>query len=113
MALRKKSRRKVFFNKIQDGQRITFNSEELELRSPICPKEATYPGHMLIRFWCDSDITFSCGLHKNLVTALYFSIINVLCGADGDASFAPQANLVLCEVTDEYGDDLICFPLTE
>ena len=35
---------------------------------------------MLIRFWCDSDITFSCGLHKNLVTALYFSIINVLCG---------------------------------
>ena len=51
---------------------------------------------MLIRFWCDSDITFSCGLHKNLMTALYFSIINVLCGAGGDASFAPQANLVLC-----------------
>ena len=51
--------------------------------------------YMLIRFWCDSDITFSCGLHKNLVTALYFSIINVLCGAGGDASFAPQANLVI------------------
>ena len=50
---------------------------------------------MLIRFWCDSDITFSRGLHKNLVTVLYFSIINVLCGAGGDASFAPQANLVL------------------
>ena len=49
---------------------------------------------MLIRFRCDSDITFSCRLHKNLVTALYFSIINVLCGAGGDASFAPQANLV-------------------
>ena len=49
---------------------------------------------MLIRFWCDSDITFSCGLHTHLVTALYFSIINVLCGAGGDASFAPQANLV-------------------
>ena len=49
---------------------------------------------MLIRFWCDSDITFSRGLHKNLVTVLYFSIINVLCGAGGDASFAPQANLV-------------------
>ena len=50
---------------------------------------------MLIRFWCDSDITFSRGLHKNLVTVLYFSIINVLCGAGGDASFAPQANLVV------------------
>ena len=49
---------------------------------------------MLIRFWCDSDITFSRGLHKNLMTALYFSIINVLCGAGGDASFALQANLV-------------------
>ena len=60
----------------------------------ICSKEATYPGHMLIRFWCDSDITFSRGLCKNLVTVLYFSIINVLCGAGGDASFAPQANLV-------------------
>ena len=52
---------------------------------------------MLIRFWCDSDLTFSRGLHKNLVTVLYFSIINVLCGAGGDASFAPQANLVLTE----------------
>ena len=51
---------------------------------------------MLIRFWCDSEITFSLGLHKNLVTVLYFSIINVLCGAGGDASFAPQANLVVC-----------------
>ena len=49
---------------------------------------------MLIRFWCDCDITFSRGLHKNLMTVLYFSIINVLCGAGGDASFAPQANLV-------------------
>ena len=49
---------------------------------------------MLIRFWCDSEITFSRGLHKNLATVLYFSIINVLCGAGGDASFAPQANLV-------------------
>ena len=54
---------------------------------------------MLIRFWCNSDITFLRGLHKNLVTVLYFSIINVvwllnLCGAGGDASFAPQANLV-------------------
>ena len=48
---------------------------------------------MLIRFWCDSEITFSRGLHENLVTVLYFSIINVLCGAGGDASFAPQANL--------------------
>ena len=51
---------------------------------------------MLIRIWCDSNITFSHGLHKNLVTVLYFSIINVLCGAGGDASFAPQANLVMC-----------------
>ena len=55
---------------------------------------------MLIRFWCDSDITFSRGLHKYLVTVLYFSIFNVLCGAGGDASFAPQANLVLFVVTE-------------
>ena len=27
------------------------------------------------------------------MTVLYFSIINVLCGAGGDASFAPQAYL--------------------
>ena len=32
---------------------------------------ATYPGHMLIRFWCDSQITFSRGLHKNLVTTVF------------------------------------------
>ena len=57
---------------------------------------------MLIRFWCDSDITFSRGLHKNLVTVLYFSIINVLCGAGGDASVAPQANLVSCQVGSAY-----------
>ena len=66
--------------------------------SPICSKEATYPGHMLIRFWCDSDITFSRGLHENLVTVLYFSRINVLCGVGGDASFAPQANLVYSSI---------------
>ena len=34
--------------------------------------------YMLITFWCDSDMTFSRGLHKKLVTVLYFSIINVL-----------------------------------
>ena len=50
---------------------------------------------MVIRFWCNSEITFSRGLHKNLVTELYFSIIFVLSGASGDASFAPQANLVI------------------
>ena len=49
---------------------------------------------MLIRFWCDSDITFSGGLLKNLVPILYFSIINVLCEAGGDTGFVPQANLV-------------------
>ena len=53
------------------------------------------PCHMLIRFWCDSDITFSRGLDENLVTVLYFSIINVLCGTARDASFYPQENLVL------------------
>ena len=52
---------------------------------------------MLIRFKCDSAITFSRGLHKNLVTVLYFTIINVLCVAGGDASFAPQANLVIID----------------
>ena len=64
----------------------------------ICSKEATYSGHMLITFWCDSDITYWRGLHEKLVTVLYFSIINEfwllnLCGAGGDASFAPQAYL--------------------
>ena len=29
------------------------------------------------------------------MTVVYFSIINVLCGAGEDASFAPQANLVM------------------
>ena len=48
--------------------------------TPICSKEATYPGHMLIRFWCDSDITFSGGLNKNLETVLYFSIIKYYLG---------------------------------
>ena len=57
-------------------------------------KQLTLAIIMLIGFWCDSDITLLCGLHKPLVTVLYFSIINVLCGAGGDASFAPQANLV-------------------
>ena len=74
--------------------------------SPICSKKATYPGHMLIILRCDSDITFSCGLHKNLVTVLYFSIINVLCVAGGDASFAPQANL-------NFNMVLIRLPLTD
>ena len=55
---------------------------------------------MLIRFRCDSDIIFSRGLHKNLVTVLYFSIINVLCGAGGDASFTLQANLLLFDEDD-------------
>ena len=74
--------------------------------SPNCFKEATYPGHMLIRFWCDSEITFLHGLHKNLVTVLYFSIINVLCGAGGDASFAPQANLFVLDLLDNsYHED--------
>ena len=84
-----------FVNKIQDGRRITCYSEDLELLYRFGPrKQFTLAIIMLIRFWCDSDITFSCGLHKNLVTVLYFSIINVLFGAGGDASFAPQANLV-------------------
>ena len=51
---------------------------------------------MLIRFCCNSDITFSRGLHKNLVTTVFlYTLINVLCGAGGDASFAPQANLII------------------
>ena len=33
--------------------------------SPICSEETTYPEHMLITIWCDSDITFLRGLHKN------------------------------------------------
>ena len=48
--------------------------------SPICSKEATYPGHMLIRFSCDSAVTFLRGLHKKNgdSTVPYFSIINVI-----------------------------------
>ena len=53
---------------------------------------------MLIRFWCDSDITFYVVYIKKIVTVLYFSIIVFrllyLCGAGGDASFASQADLV-------------------
>ena len=66
---------------------------------------------MLIIFWCDSDITFLRGLHKKFVTVLLFSIINVfwllnLRGAGGDASFAPQANLVkACFCTGSYASD--------
>ena len=58
------------------------------------------PGHMLIRFWFDSGvITFFTWLYQKLVTVLYFSIIDIfwlrnLCEAVGDASVAPQANLV-------------------
>ena len=68
VALRKKSGELFFFSflqQIQDGRRFTCYSEEL-----------------------DSDITFSGGLHGNLEAVLYFSIINVLCGAGGDANFA-------------------------
>ena len=64
---------------------------------------------MLIRFWCDSEITFSRGLHKNLVTVLYFSIINVLCGVGGDASFAPQANLFIIS----FCSNVICILLQQ
>ena len=77
--------------KMADESHVTLKSLPA---SHICSKEATYPGHMLIRFWCDSDIIFLRGLHINFVTVLYFSIINVLCGVGGDPSFAPQANLV-------------------
>ena len=40
--------------------------------SQICSKEATYPGHMLISFWCDSDITFLRGLHKKISDSTVF-----------------------------------------
>ena len=84
----KKVRRIVFlFSFFQQNSRWSTNHMVLWrawTASPICSKEATYPGHMLIRFWCDSDIKFSRGLHKNSVTVLYFSIINVLCGAGGE-----------------------------
>ena len=39
--------------------------------SPICSKEATYPGHM-IRFWCDSEITFLRGLHEEIGDSIAF-----------------------------------------
>ena len=35
-------------------------------------KEATYPGHMLITFWCDSDIIFSRGLHRKIGDSTVF-----------------------------------------
>ena len=55
---------------------------------------------MLIRFWCDSDITFLHGLHTKLVPVLFFSIFNVflllnLSVAGGDTSFASQENLII------------------
>ena len=56
------------------------------------------------KFWCDSDITLLHGLHKKIMTVLYFSIIIVfwllnLCGVGGDARFAPHAYLVCSLVT--------------
>ena len=77
---------------------ITCYFQEVELLHRFVP--GTLPEHMSITFWCDSDITFLRGLHKKMVTVLYFSIIDVfwlinLCGEGGDASFAPQANLVI------------------
>ena len=61
--------------------------------SLISSKEATYPGRMLITFWCDSDITFLRGLYLKKCDSTVF-LCNVLwllnlCGAGGDASFAP------------------------
>ena len=41
------------------------------------------------------------------MTVLYFSIINVLCGAGGDASFAPQANLVLLNFPLIFSDTIV------
>ena len=47
--------------------------------SPIYSKGATHPEHMLITFWCDSDITFLRGLHKKIgdITVFLYIIINV------------------------------------
>ena len=57
---------------------------------------------MLIRFWCDFDITFSRGLHTKLVTVLYFSLINVpyyMGRVETQAlPLRPQANLVTLEI---------------
>ena len=77
----------------------TCYSQKLELLHRFVSKKQLTLDIMLITFWSDSDIRFLRGLHKKLVTVLYFSIINVfwllnLCGAGGNASFAPQANLV-------------------
>ena len=68
---------------------------------------------MLIRFWSNLGITFLRVLHIKLVTALYVSIINIfwllnLCGSGGDASFAPQANLVSTEMTTNM-ENIFCF----
>ena len=51
---------------------------------------------MLIRFWCDSNISFPRGLHKSDSSVFLY----VLFGAGGDASFAPQANLVSFNLID-------------
>ena len=47
------------------------------IASPIRSREATYPGHMLIRFWCDSDIIFYVVYIKNWWQYCIFFIINV------------------------------------
>ena len=82
-----------FFNKIQDG-RITCYSQELELFYRFF-HGSNLPWPYANRFWCDSNITFSRGLHKNLVTVglLYFSIINVLCGVQTQALPVRQIKL--------------------
>ena len=72
--------RRFFFSVFQQNSRWPTNHMLLsQARTAllICSKEANYPDHMLIRFWCDSDITFLRGLHKKLVTVLYFSLVNL------------------------------------
>ena len=51
-----------------DESHVTLKS----LNSFTDSKKATYPGHTLIRFLCDSDITFSSGSHKNLGDSTVF-----------------------------------------
>ena len=97
-----------FWNKIQDGRRITCYSQELELLHRFVRRMQLTLDICWLHFGVILTSHFYVVYIKILVTVLYFSIINVfwllnLCGAGGDAISAPQANLALTFI---YGDSL-------
>ena len=107
-----------FFYKIQDGRQITCYSQgqELQLLFWFVPRKQLTLDICWLHFGVILTSQFCVVYITKLVTVLYFSIINVfwllnLCGAGGDACFAPQSNLVLY-ISDNHLQCNICFNAT-